>query len=129
MFLCLVSAAEKKEREESSHPVFIVKLRNSEFIKDSAASFMIHCRGNPTPDVKIFKVLTEKTFKCCQVKYNRWQRRICTLSVQLYSVVTSVNSVFVSDKMINNSDHFRIKCFSYSKISAILYIFLVFVFI
>ena len=59
MYLYLVSAAEKKEREESSHPVFIVKLRNSEFIKDSAASFMIHCRGNPTPDVKIFKVLTE----------------------------------------------------------------------
>ncbi len=28
---------------------------------------------------------------------------ICTLSVQLYSVVTSVNSVFVSEKIINNS--------------------------
>jgi len=50
-----LSAAEKQQREESSHPVFIVKLRNSEFIKDSAASFMIHCRGNPTPDIKIFK--------------------------------------------------------------------------
>ena len=42
------------------------------------------------------------------------------LSVQLYSDVTSVNSVFVSDKIINNSDNFRIKCLSYSKISAIL---------
>jgi len=50
-----LTAAEKKEREESNHPVFIVKLRNSEFIKDSAASFMIHCRGNPVPDIKIFK--------------------------------------------------------------------------
>jgi len=50
-----LSAAEKKQREESSHPVFIVKLRNSEFIKDSVASFMIHCRGNPTPEIKIFK--------------------------------------------------------------------------
>ena len=40
---------------------------------------------------------------------------ICILSVQLYSVVTSVKSVFVSDKIINNSDNFRIKCFSYSK--------------
>jgi len=47
-----LSAAEKKQREESSHPVFIVKLRNSELIKDAAASFMIHCRGNPTPDIK-----------------------------------------------------------------------------
>ena len=28
-----------------------------------------------------------------------------TLSVQLYSDVTSVNSVFVSDKIINNSDN------------------------
>ena len=42
---------------------------------------------------------------------------VCTLSRQF---VTSVNSVFVSDKIINNSDNFRIKCFSYSKISAIL---------
>ena len=50
-----LSAAEKKEREESSHPIFIVKLRNSEFIKDSAASFVIHCRGNPVPEIKIFK--------------------------------------------------------------------------
>ena len=41
-------------------------------------------------------------------------------SVQLYSDVTNVNSVFVSDKIINNSDDYKIKCLSYSKISAIL---------
>ena len=52
-----MSAAEKKEREESNHPVFIVKLRNSELIKDSVASFMIHARGNPAPEMKIFKVV------------------------------------------------------------------------
>ena len=40
--------------------------------------------------------------------------------VQLNSDVTSVNLVFVSDKTINNSDNLRIKCLSYSKISAIL---------
>ena len=40
----------------------------------------------------------------------------CILSSQL----TSVNSVFASDKIINNRDHFRIKCLSHSKISAIL---------
>ena len=42
--------------------------------------------------------------------------------VQLYSDVTIVNSVFdfVSDKIVNNSDNFRINCLSYSKISAIL---------
>ena len=34
--------------------------------------------------------------------YNRWQRRICTLSVKMYSDVTSVNLIFVSDKMFNN---------------------------
>ena len=50
-------------------------------------------------------------------QYNRWQRRICTLSVQLYSDVTSVNSVFVSDKIIYNSDNFLLKCLSYSKTS------------
>ncbi len=33
-------------------------------------------------------------------KYNRQQRRICTLSIQLYPYVTSVNLVFVSDKII-----------------------------
>ena len=44
----------------------------------------------------------------------------CTLSVQLFSDFTSVNSVFVSDKIIYNSDNFRIKCLFYSKISAIL---------
>ena len=43
--------------------------------------------------------------------------------VQLYSDVTSVSSVFVSYKiMINNSDNFRIKCLSYSKIDAILFV-------
>ena len=40
----------------------------------------------------------------------------------LYSDVTSVNFVFVSDKIINNSENFRIKCFSYSEISAILWV-------
>ena len=64
--------------------------------------------------------IVENHFAPNRFLYNRWQRRICTLSVQLYSVVTSVNSVFVSDKIINNNDNFRIKCFSYSKISAIL---------
>lgn len=54
-----MSASEKKEREESNHPVFIVKLRNSELIKESAASFMIHARGNPAPEIKIFKVTFE----------------------------------------------------------------------
>ena len=51
-----MSASEKKEREESNHPIFIVKLRNTELIKESAASFMIHARGNPAPEIKIFKV-------------------------------------------------------------------------
>ena len=55
--------------------------------------------------------------------YNRWQRRICTLSVQLYSYA-SVNSVFVSNKIINNNDNFRIKCLSYSEISALYFLFL-----
>ena len=45
---------------------------------------------------------------------------MCTLSVQLHSDVTSANSVFVSDKIDNNSDNFRMKCLSYIKISVIL---------
>ena len=59
-------------------------------------------------------------FTQSQIDSSRWQRRIWTLSVQLYSYVTSDNPVFVSDKIINNSDNFRTKCLSYSKISAIL---------
>ena len=39
---------------------------------------------------------------------------------KLYSDVTSVNSVFVSDTIISHSDDFRIKCLSYGEISAIL---------
>ena len=39
-----------------------------------------------------------------------WQRKMCT--AQLYFDGTSVNSVFVSDKIINNSDNFRMKCLS-----------------
>ena len=42
-------------------------------------------------------------------------------NVQLYSDVTSVNLVFVTDKIINNSDNFRKKCLSYSKISFFLW--------
>ena len=41
----------------------------------------------------------------------QWQRRMCTV----YSYVTSVCLIFVSDNIINNSDNFRIKCLSYSK--------------
>ena len=48
-------------------------------------------------------------FTANRFKYNTWQRRICILSVQLYSYVTSVNSVFVFDNIINNSGNFRIK--------------------
>ena len=43
-----------------------------------------------------------------------------TRLVQLYSDDTSVNLVFVSDKIINNSDDFRIKGLIYSILSAIL---------
>jgi hypothetical protein len=51
--LFLVTPAERKERESSNQPVFLVKLRNSELIIDSTASFMVHVRGNPNPDVKL----------------------------------------------------------------------------
>ena len=40
--------------------------------------------------------------------------------VQLYSYLRSVISVFASAKIINDSENFRIKCLSYSKIIAIL---------
>ena len=46
--------------------------------------------------------------------------------MQLYSDVTSVNSGFVPDKIIKDSDTFRIKCLPYSKISAILYMYSLF---
>ena len=48
-----MTAAEKKEREESNHPVYLVKLKNSELIADSTASLMLHVKGNPNPDVKL----------------------------------------------------------------------------
>ena len=48
-----VTAAERKEREASNLPVYLVKLRNSELIADSTASLMVHVKGNPNPDVKL----------------------------------------------------------------------------
>jgi len=49
---------------------------------------------------------------------------ICTLSVQLYSYVTSVNLVFVPDKIIDNSDSLRIfKAYLTVKISKIYVLF------
>ncbi len=48
-----VTPEERKEREASNHPVFLVKLRESELILDSTASFMIHVHGNPNPEVKL----------------------------------------------------------------------------
>ena len=38
----------------------------------------------------------------------------------MYFYVTSDNLIVVSDKTINNSDNFRLKCLSFSKISALL---------
>ena len=51
-----------------------------------------------------------------------------TLSVQLYSYLTSVTSVFVSDKIVNNGDYFRIKCLFYSKCNFMCSLFSVFIF-
>ena len=53
-----------------------------------------------------FSILTpkEKNYTQIDSNNNRWQRRLCTLSVQMYFYVTGVNSVFVSDKIINNSN-------------------------
>jgi len=48
---------------------------------------------------------------------------MCTLSVQLYSDITSVNLVFVSDKIINNSDNFGIKWLFYGKIFSVFTLF------
>ena len=48
-----MTPAERKERENSNQPVFLVKLRSSELIVDSTASIMIHVKGNPNPDVKL----------------------------------------------------------------------------
>ena len=48
-----VSASEKADREKSQAPVYMVKLRDSQAILGSTASFMIHVRGNPNPEVTL----------------------------------------------------------------------------
>jgi len=83
-----LSAAEKKQREESSQPVFLVKLKNTEFIKDSAASLMLHCRGNPMPEIQIFKdgsPLAEDT----RVSVNREHAASGTYELQIHKVQDS----------------------------------------
>ena len=44
---------EKAEREKSQAPVYMVKLRDTDAILGSTASFMIHVRGNPNPEVQL----------------------------------------------------------------------------
>ena len=71
---------------------------------------------------KLVDYIIENIFKNvqnCQIDSSTTDSN-CSLSVLLYSDVTSVNSVCVSDKIINNSDNFRIQCLFYSKISEIL---------
>ena len=54
--ICIsVTAAERKEREASNHPVFMVKLKNAELITESTSSLMVHVKGNPNPEVKFLK--------------------------------------------------------------------------
>ena len=55
------------------------------------------------------------------IKYNRYQHRICTLLVQLYSYVTSVNCFMCPTKL---PIIVIIKCWSYCEISAILCFFI-----
>ena len=66
----------------------------------------------------VFKVLRsfKKRIKVrwIQIDSSTIVHRICTLSVQLFSDVTSVNSVFVVEKIVSNNDNFKIKCFPYT---------------
>ena len=48
-----VTPAERKEREASNAPVYIVKLRDSDIILESTASLMLHVHGNPNPAVEL----------------------------------------------------------------------------
>ena len=68
--------------------------------------------------VKAAIVLYKSTFSVYQIDSSTIDGNVEL--VQLYYDVTSVKSVFVSDKIKNKSDNFRIKCVSYSKINAIL---------
>ena len=49
----LVSAAEKKARQDSQAPVYLVKLRESDLILESTAALMVHVHGNPNPAVEL----------------------------------------------------------------------------
>ena len=49
----VVTPAERKEREASNAPVYIVKLRDSDIILESTASLMLHVHGNPNPTVEL----------------------------------------------------------------------------
>ena len=67
---------------------------------------------NPKPQKMLNNIkhmMCSETQIDCHVQ--QMARQKCTLSVQLYSYVTSVNSVFVSDKIINNSDKFRLSAY------------------
>jgi hypothetical protein len=50
-----LSAAEKKARQDSQAPVYLVKLRESDLILESTAALMVHVHGNPNPAVEFLK--------------------------------------------------------------------------
>ena len=49
----IVTPAERKDREASNTPIFVVKLRDADLILDSTASLMLHVHGNPNPTVEL----------------------------------------------------------------------------
>ncbi|XP_034942777.1 obscurin isoform X3 [Chelonus insularis] len=50
-----LTAEERKAKDESKAPVFLVKLKDTELLENTYLRFMIKVRGNPNPDVKFFK--------------------------------------------------------------------------
>ena len=87
----------------------------------------INCVGRPSALTECQvtnKTLSSMKIECQEGKYfisdNQINSSITDGNVQLNSDVTSVNFVFVSDNIINNSNNYRRKCVSYSKTSEIL---------
>ncbi|XP_052132281.1 trichohyalin-like, partial [Frankliniella occidentalis] len=46
---------ERKQRAEANHPVFLVKLKDTELLENTYLRFMVKVKGNPNPTVRFYK--------------------------------------------------------------------------
>ena len=48
-----VTDEERRQRAEANHPVFLVKLKDTELLENTYLRFMVKVKGDPNPTVRL----------------------------------------------------------------------------